>query len=162
MRPRYRQEGRAEIARLKRQLEDLFLRADGVDDPEIRGDLNRYLCVRVAGFLERALISAARSLCEARAYGEARRFALSLLERAPNPRADEVVRLVSRFDKQWGDDLEAHLAQEERYGRVNALLGIRNDVAHGRNQGVTQQQVWEYFQLVDGLIEWIVDRFEPR
>jgi hypothetical protein len=119
------------------------------------------MCVRVSGFLEQSLLSAARSLCEARSTRECLRFSLSWLERAPNPKADEIVRLVNRFDGTWSQQLKDLLSEDERQTRVNSLLGIRNDIAHGKNQGVSKTQVWEYYQLAVELVDWVLDRFEP-
>lgn len=159
---RYRTSARAEINRLKRSLEDLYLRCDQLDSgSEISGDMNRYMCVRVSGFLEQSLLAAARSLCEARSSREALRFSLSWLERAPNPRSDEIVKLVNRFDSAWSQQLRDLLSEDERQTRVNSLLGIRNDIAHGKNQGVSKTQVWEYYQLAVELVDWVLDRFEP-
>jgi hypothetical protein len=123
--------------------------------------MNRYLCVRVSGFLEQALLAATRSLCEARSSRECLRFGLSWLERAPNPRADEILKLVNRFDSSWSQELELLLAEDERRTRINSLLGIRNDIAHGKNQGVSSVQAWEYYRLAVEIVEWILDRFEP-
>ena len=159
---RYRTSARTEISRLRKSLEDLYLRCDELDSgSEISGDMNRYMCVRVSGFLEQSLLSAARSLCEARSTRECLRFSLSWLERAPNPKADEIVRLVNRFDGTWSQQLKDLLSEDERQTRVNSLLGIRNDIAHGKNQGVSKTQVWEYYQLAVELVDWVLDRFEP-
>lgn len=161
-RPRYNPSGRTEVGRLINQLDALFVRVDDVDAAsELSGDLNRYLCVRVSGFLEQALMSAGRACCSRMAGGPALAFAESWLERAPNPRADEVVRLVRRFDRRWATDLEELLAADERAGRINALLGIRNDIAHGKNQGVSRAQAWDYYELCREIVEWVLDRMDP-
>ena len=159
---RYRTTARTEINRLKRSLQDLYHRCNQLDSgSEISGDMNRYLCVRVSGFLEQSLLAASRSLCEARSSRESLRFSLSWLERAPNPRADEIIKLVNRFDANWSQDLRLLLSEDERQTRVNSLLGIRNDIAHGKNQGVSKTQAWEYYQLAVEIVDWILDRFEP-
>jgi len=159
---RYKPTARKEINRLKKSLTDLYDRCDQLDSSsEISGDMNRYLCVRVSGFLEQSLLAAARSLCEKRSSGEALRLCLSWLERAPNPRADEIIKLVSRFDSKWAQELEILLSEDERRTRVNSLLGIRNDIAHRKNQGVSKRQALEYYNLVVEIIDWVLDRFEP-
>jgi len=97
--------------------------------------------------------AAACSLCEKRSSGEALRFGLSWIERAPNPRADEIIKLVSRFDSKWAQELEILLSEDERRTRVNSLLGIRNDIAHGKNQGVSKRQALEYYDIVVEIID---------
>ena len=102
-----------------------------------------------------------RCACEARSSREGLRFSLSWLERAPNPRSDEILKLVNKFDVEWSRQLKELLSEDERQTRVNSLLGIRNDIAHGKNQGVSKTQVWEYYQLAVEIVEWVLDRFEP-
>jgi hypothetical protein len=51
--------------------------------------------------------------------------------------------------------------EDERRSRINALLGIRNDIAHGKNQGVSRTQAWQYFELVNNVLEWILTRLDP-
>ncbi|HEY5286048.1 MAG TPA: HEPN domain-containing protein [Solirubrobacteraceae bacterium] len=161
-RSRYRPSGRTEVQRLKDDLDALFVRADDVDPgSEVEADLNRYLCVRISGFLERALASVARVLCEQESFNRGQTFGLSWLGRTPNPRSDEIVKLVRRFDIDWAVELEEYLGEFERYSRINALLGIRNDIAHGRNQGMSRSRTWEYYELVSDLVDWLLERFDP-
>lgn len=64
-------EARSQIARLKSQLDDLYIRADPrlIDDPEVAGDLARYLCVRVSGYLEQAAAIIFRNYCMKNSWG---------------------------------------------------------------------------------------------
>lgn len=159
---RYRPSGRAEIARLRKDLDALVTRANAADaGSEEEADLNRYACVRLSGFLERSIASCMRALVERESFARGQTFALSWTERSPNPRADEILKLVRRFDGGWADELEQYLAEDERGSRVNSLLGIRNDVAHGRNQGVSRIRLLEYHNLVSDLVEWLLHRFDP-
>lgn len=162
-RSRFRPSGRTEVARLRGQLGKLFERADREATPgtDLEGDLNRYLVVRVSGYLEQAVMSCCRALAEAEARGRALAHSLSWLEQPPNPRADRLLTLVGRFSAEWRDELDEFLEAEERKGRVNALIGIRNDVAHGRNQGVSRLQVYEYYELANELVDWFLERFDP-
>lgn len=160
---KYQPFARTAVSRLRIDLDALFLRCDGIDQTEeVVGDLNRYLCVRVAGFLERALVECARSYCSSSAWGGGLNFSLSWLDRGPNPRADEIVRMVNRFDRTWANDLQSLLGDDDRGTRINSLLGIRNDIAHGKNQGVSRTQAWEYYSLVNEVITWLLERFDPK
>lgn len=154
--------GRTEISRLRKSLDDLFDRVATVDpEGEIAGDLNRYLCIRVSGFVEQSLLSLGRAAVERLSGNIATAFSLSWLERAPNPTAREIERLVGRFNPLWQAELGDYLAEEERRSRLNALVGIRNDVSHGKNQGVSRRQAQEYFALAIDVVTWIADHLEP-
>lgn len=159
----YNPAGRTEIARLKRVLDALFVRVESFDPgDEIIGDLNRYLCVRVCGYLEQSIVSLSRAACERTSGSLGQAFALSWLERAPNPSRGEVIRIVQRFSPDWAQELQEMLKVDNKGDRLNALVGIRNDVAHGKNQGVSAKQARDYYELATEVIGWLADRLDPR
>jgi RiboL-PSP-HEPN len=159
---KHRQWARAGIFRLKRELEELFLRAEKISETdEIVGDINRYLVIRVCGYIEQSFVLSARSLCESRSGAEGLRFSHSWLDRSPNPRRDELIKLVNRFSETWAEELSALLDVDERGNSLNSLVGIRNDIAHGKNQGVSRIGAWEYFVLANLVVDWFVERCEP-
>ena len=159
---KYMPRGRTEIARQERSLGDLFERAHGVDaTDDILVDLTRYICVRTSGYIEQSALALGRSAAEQTSGGIGLSFAGSFLNRAPNPTARELERYLGRFSNKWGEEFSDFLAKEERRSRVNALLGIRNDVAHGKNQGVSLRQAAEYYDLARDVVSWMADRLEP-
>ena len=102
-----------------------------IADPEIAGDLARYLCVRVSGYLEQATAVILRDHCTKNAWGTVQRFAISWLDRTPNRTSDALVKLVRSFSEEGADELLEFLAIEERGPSLNSLIGVRNDIAHG-------------------------------
>ena len=145
---------------LRRQLDELYVRADprSIEDPELASDLARYLCVRVAGFLEQAVAVLLRDYCEKGSWGSTQRFAVSCLERMPNLRADALIGLLGKFNRSWASECGDFLAEGERGNTLNALIGIRNDVAHGRHQGLSREQVWSYYEVINSVIVWLAER----
>jgi hypothetical protein len=161
-RPRHRTSARTQVLRLRRQVEELINRVERVDEAdELAADLSRYICVRTVGFLEQSITLCGRSIVS-EAWGASQRFGLSWLNTTFNPRTDAIVKFVHRFDERWAAEIETYLAENENGQKVNALIGIRNDIAHGRNQGVSRLRALEYFETVSDLVDQILDRFEPR
>ncbi|CAI7974122.1 HEPN_RiboL-PSP domain-containing protein [Frankia sp. Hr75.2] len=154
---------RPKVQRIKESLDELYLRADprNISDPELAGDLSRYLCVRVSGFLEQAVVLILREYCSRNSWGSVQAFAHSWLDKAPNMNSQALVKLVRRFDPSWADDLIDFLADDERYSSLNALVGIRNDIAHGRDQSLSRENVWNYLRVTEEIIEWLLVRLEP-
>jgi hypothetical protein len=91
-------------------------------------------------------------------WGELQSFAGSYLNRMPNLSADALVRLIERFSSRWAEELRAFLAVQERASSLNSLVGIRNGVAHGRQQGLSRERAWTYFEVAEAVIEWLLDR----
>lgn len=142
---------RFEITKLQSSLDKLFERAFALDaGSEVAGDINRYLCIRVAGFLEQSLLASGRCVSESMAFSLGQTWALSWLERGPNPSRREVEKFVGRFSSAWGGEIATYLDVDQRGQRLNALVGIRNDIAHGKNQGVSAAQAFGYYTVVLG------------
>jgi hypothetical protein len=148
---------------LKTQLEELYVRSDPRDfaEPEISADMARYLCIRVSGFLEQATAIILREHCAKNSWGKVHQFATSWLDRIPNLSQPGLLKLIYRFSSQTGKDLEEFLSAEERGSSLNSLIGLRNDIAHGRNQGMSREQAWQYFSVVEAIVEWLLVNFDP-
>jgi hypothetical protein len=86
---------------------------------------------------------------------------MSWLDRAPNLSSEALVKLVWRFSPQVAQELSEFLAIEERGSSLNALIGLRNNIAHGRQQGMSREQAWDYFSLVELIVEWLLEKFDP-
>jgi hypothetical protein len=100
-------------------------------------------------------------LAEEEARNATLAFSLSWLDKPGNPRAKNLLRLTGRFSSRWRGELDDLLKADERGVRVNSLVGIRNDIAHGKNQGVSRAQAFEYYELVDEVIDFFLERFDP-
>ena len=78
-----------------------------------------------------------------------------------NPNADALLNYVGRFRASWRSELEGFLNDEERLQSVNSLVGVRNQIAHGKNQGIDIRTVREYRAVVDSIVNRLLDHFDP-
>lgn len=154
--------GRPEILRLRRSLDEVFERADDKElEIEVRADLAKFACMRLTGFLEQSLVSLGRHCAAEMSGGQVRSFAESHLERTFNPNSDAILKFIGRFDSRWRADLEELLQEQERGQTLSAVVGIRNQIAHGMNQGVSIERLREYRKAVDDTVDFLLDRFAP-
>ncbi len=158
---RYAPIARNAVEKLRRDLHDLIARAEAQTDLEVRADLAKYACLRLAGSLEQALLSCGRAVVAAESRGRAASFADSYLDKSFNPKSDAIKAFVGRFDAGWLQQVETLLKESEREQTINALVGIRNQIAHGGNQGISIERVKEYERVVMLLLDCIVDLFDP-
>ncbi len=142
-------------------MDGVIARAESEKEVELRSDLARYSCIRLAGYLEQSLLSCGQAVSSRLAHAQARRFAESHLGKSFNPKQGAIADFVGRFDQSWRDEVEMLLAESERGGTINALVGIRNQLAHGASQGVSIERVEEYRIVVEELVEFALARFDP-
>ena len=72
-----------------------------------------------------------------------------------------MVSFVSRFSSEWAQELEKILADDERGNSLNALVGIRNQIAHGQSQGVSIQRLYDYRKTVDTVVDFLLGKDKP-
>lgn len=157
-----------EVVSLKQKLDDL---ASLLEDPAARGVphealdwLARFLVVRSCGYLEQTVIEVSRGYVRGKAGGPARAFAISWLERSPNPSPDALTLLTGRFDAVWSSDLtEFFEADDQRMSReLNFLVDRRNRIAHGLNEGVGSQKALALKDVACEAADWFIARFNPH
>jgi hypothetical protein len=154
---------RTQVSRLRRDLDALVARCESLaPGTDIESDAYQYAYVRLCGLLEQALLLAARDLVNKFAVAEARQFGLSQLQRSSqNPKDEVILRFVKRFNDSWAYDLADWFETDDRGGTVNALVGIRNGIAHGTSFSGSRTRFDHYYVVTYELIDWILDRFAP-
>jgi hypothetical protein len=154
--------GRAEVRRLKQQLDATFARAAGLGDSiELRSDFARYLCVLVSGFLEQAVVELILEHARKRAGPSVQEYVESQMRRFINAKAQKLIELLGSFDLDWGKDMTAFFATEGTKEAVDSVVDLKNTIAHGRSVGVTIARVTAYYEQVQKVVLKIADLCDP-
>jgi hypothetical protein len=117
----------------------------------------------VCGWLEMSAFELAAERCRRDVSGPALAFALSQLEWSKNPTTEVLANLLGRFDLAWREAFEASL-DVERKTAINSLVGLRNDVAHGRWSGTSSlslARVRQYFDTIDKVVDELSNVLDP-
>ena len=149
---------RREAARLKQQLDALYndYSAALLDVPiNFQGELHKYMCVRLAGYLEQLIFVAVVGYLKSAAGPLAASFALSNWKHAPNLSPNALESLFDRFGGPWNNDLMQFLEEADRKGALGRLIKIRNDTAHGDSYSGSLPSVASYKLLVDEIHNWV-------
>ena len=149
---------RREAARIKQQLDALYedYTAALLDVPiNFQGELHKYMCVRLAGYLEQLIFVAVAGYLRSTAGPQAASFALSNWKHAPNLGPNAFETLFDRFGAPWNDDLTQFLEEADRRGALGRLIKIRNDTAHGSSYSGSLPSVTSYKLLVDEIHGWV-------
>lgn len=132
-----------------------------IADPDlpvyVQGHLGKYSCVVAAGFLENALSETLSVYVLARAQPAVAAYSSATLRKIQNPKAQRFVEVLSKFDKAWGADLEAHLTDggERRKSAIDSIMANRHLIAHGKSSSVTMRQIQSYLEASIEVIEFI-------
>lgn len=152
------------IQRQRDQLDDLFDLMDGLQRGQfghlppstlfsIAARMSEYLCVRVSGFLERAVQQifyehALRTQDRALA-----KFVSTRLERETNYNAQRLADVVGQFDSDWQNQMETFLADDNRRNALDSIRANRNRIAHGESVSLGLAAMKDWYKRVADTIE---------
>ncbi|MFI1656162.1 HEPN domain-containing protein [Streptomyces sp. NPDC020472] len=159
--PTNRSEARKQILSIKSELDSTYERYNqnlSDIDLSLHGDLHKYMCIRMAGYLEQLMFEAVTGYIASATGGPAGQFAMSWFRRSPNLTPDALIALIGRFGESWETEIRDFLAAEERRNNLGKLLEVRNKVAHGQSYSGGKMNVATYKDLVDSIHTWVLTR----
>lgn len=125
--------------------------------------LTRFLIIRACGYLERVVHETVVGHLQERSYGTARSFVMSWLDRSSNPSCENLLKILGRLDSGMQIELqEIFDADNKRLSQKVALLvGRRNQIAHGENEGLNSQTALELVSVSKEIADWFILRLDP-
>jgi len=143
----------------KTKLDSLFALGDQLErdpnsDPELRAHFAQYLCVLVAGFVEKSVISLYSEHAKRRSSPTVFAYSTSQLSRIRNPKAGMLLEIAGTFDADWRRDLEEFL-NGQKTEALNSVMGNRHQIAHGTSVTLTYRQIYDYYGQVVGILDHI-------
>ena len=117
------------------------------------------MTVWASGYLEATCRDVLRTYAEQRAEPSVARFVSLNLDRFSSPKMGNIIDLVRSFDKNRADELEK-FADDGVKESVNSIVGLRNNIAHGRPTDVSVGRVVQYFEDAKKLAGKLKDLFQ--
>jgi hypothetical protein len=124
----------------------------------LQEDLRRYLCLRCAGFLEQITYVTVSDFLTRKSSGPALEFATSFFYMAPNLGVAPFIRLIGRFGESYKQRFEEFLNPGRREV-LSDLIGVRNDIAHGKYQAGRKLAPERYLILCKEIYDWYLGEF---
>ena len=147
-----------ELNRDLNRLKDLIRNTDlATENIELQGHWGRYLCVVVAGFVENGLQTIYREYATNSASVPVARYVSRRLESIYNPNAQRFIEVAGLFNTTWREELEKYLSDDDgsRREALDSIMNNRNQIAHGKNTGISVHMVREYFNRCVDVLEFI-------
>jgi hypothetical protein len=137
-----------------------YRKLDSNVDLEAKSDFAKYLCVLVAGYLEKAV--AELVLEHARRSGKAtlQKYVETNTKRFTNAKCEKLKALLGSFDNDWRNRLDLILKDEFK-DAVDSLIGLRHQIAHGGSASVTYQRINDYYERIQMVVDEIAEICVP-
>lgn len=116
----------------------------------------RYLCIRVASFLEVALQKIYQNYADAEAGGNLAQYVSNQIAfTIGTPNSDNIIRTAGAFSDAWADEVRLFLSADDRRAAVNTIMAQRNLIAHGRQSSISPAQLQAYLAKCVEVIDFI-------
>lgn len=116
----------------------------------------RYLCIKVAVFLELALQAIYQSYADTEAGGNLARYVGNQIAfTIGTPNYDNIIRVAGAFNDTWADEVSQFLAQDDRRAAINTVMAQRNRIAHGRQSTISPAQLQAYLVKIVEVVDFI-------
>jgi hypothetical protein len=152
--------GQQEVHALRQRLEAAFQRARALSavDFEVQSDFAKYLCVLVSGYLETSVSELAIEYCRNRAQTNVSNYASRELARLQNLKAERLLQVVGAFSADWRNEMERYIDGRRR-DALNAVIDLRNKIAHGENVTLTYSRILSYDVAIQEIVEFVTAKF---
>jgi len=146
-----------ELVRQSKRITDLFSKtsAASTTDPELQAHWARYLCILISGFLENSIELLYSEYSKKTSSPPVYRYVTKQLDRVTNPNEDVIVQIAGSFDNDWRVKLQDFLDSDGRKEAINGIVYTRNQIAHGRDTGISIVILKGYFTKAVAVIDFI-------
>ena len=135
-----------EAIRYKQRLDKLFTQISAFSgESELQSQWARYLCVLVSGFLEVSICATYNQFAKNSASPQVANFVKCKLDDFQNPKMGKIIELTRAFDSEWANKLEA-ATDGKLKDAVDSIVANRNQIAHGRDVGITYTRIKTYYE----------------
>ncbi len=144
-----------EIVAQRQRIENLFSYASNFNaDPETLSHWAKYLCVLTSGYLEKAIQHYFSEFSRIKAHPCISNYVTHNLVYFINPNIEKMLNLFDSFSKDWKDKLETFV-KGERKDAIDSIVANKNNIAHGRQIGLTFSRMKTYFQKAVEVVDFL-------
>ena len=136
------------------KLDNVFKSADAVEEDEIKSHLARYLCVLTSGYLEESMKVIIEYYTSSKASPSVTNYIIWSTRNLTNLNTEKIEQFLNTFNNQWKNEFKRLLTDEEK-DAIDSVVANRNNIAHGRNVGVSYIRVRSWYENVKKVVESI-------
>lgn len=125
-----------------------------IDDDEIKSHYARYLCILTSGYLEESIKIIIKNYVMKRASPTISNHINSSISNLTNLKTERIGKYLNTFNSEWKEKFEKELTHEEKTA-IDSIVENRNQIAHGKNVGVSYIGVKEWYKNVKRVVEKI-------
>jgi len=142
-----------QLLKYSNRLDNLYKKAQIYDsDIEMLSEWAKYLCVLTSAYLEQCIRAIFADYVSKKAHPSISKFAQHHIKNFQNPKMEKIYQLVGCFDTAWLENLKIN-TEGELKDSIDSIVANRNNIAHGRDVGLTFANLQKYYAAVQSVLK---------
>ena len=133
------------------RLDRVFNLADSIQEEEIKSHLARYLCILTSGYFEESIKIIIEYYASKNATPNIVNYVSQTTRKLTNLNTEKIENFLSSFNPKLKDDFN-YLLTDEGKDALDSVIANRNNIAHGKNVGVSYIRIRNWYNNIKKII----------
>jgi hypothetical protein len=128
-----------------------------VYDDEFLAHWAKYICILTSGLIEESVKNLIFDYVENKSTPQLSRYINDSIKRIANLNTEKIEKLLNSFNENWAIEFKTNLSESQKTA-FDSIVALRNQIAHGKNVGVTFPRVKDYYLDIKDAIIMLNDK----
>lgn len=138
----------------KQKIDNIFSLTKIIVDDETKSALSKYLCILVSGYIELNLKEIILEYATTKSSPTIQNYIEFSIQNMTNLKTSKIIENLKRFNLDWGTQLEDKINSEQK-DAIDAIVANRNNIAHGKDVGISYSRIGDYYNRTQEVIKII-------
>lgn len=138
----------------KQKIDNIFSLTKIIVDDETKSALSKYLCILVSGYIELNLKEIILEYATTKSSPTIQNYIEFSIQNMTNLKTSKIIENLKRFNLDWGTQLEDKINSEQK-DAIDAIVANRNNIAHGKDVGISYSRIGVYYNRTQEVIKII-------
>ena len=136
----------------RQKIDNLFEKVACFEEPAIKSEWSKYLCILVSGFIEESLRVLLEKYCENKASANIQKFVGKKIDDITNCNANKIKKILDEFSSDWANEFTNKINDQIKTA-IDNVLQNRHKIAHGKSIPMSYHNILNYYNNVKKAVE---------
>ncbi|MBO1057855.1 MAG: hypothetical protein HEQ27_15560 [Dolichospermum sp. JUN01] len=138
----------------RQKIDNLFEKVACFEEPAIKSEWSKYLCILVSGFIEESLRVLLEKYCENKASANIQKFVGKKIDDITNCNANKIKKILDEFSSDWSNKFTNRIIDNDQIKTaIDNVVQNRHKIAHGKSIGMSYSNISKDYKNVKKAVE---------
>jgi hypothetical protein len=133
----------------RQKIDNLFEKVACFEEPAIKSEWSKYLCILVSGFIEESLRVLLEKYCENKASANIKKFVRNKIDKITNCNTGKIQGILLEFSSNWVNEFNNRIIDNDQIKTaIDNVVQNRHKIAHGKSIGMSYSNISKDYKNV--------------